>query len=84
LIIFTYSSFENNNNYDDDYNDNKNNDYGDGDISCVVLSMLVFSIYSSGHFLKTTACLFTGFNGLAYAPELALVLKYPTYENNCF
>lgn len=85
MIISIHSSFENNNNYgdvNDDYNDNNNND-DDSDISFVVLAMSVLSINYSGHFLTTTACLFTGFSGLAYAPELALVLKYPMYKNNC-
>jgi hypothetical protein len=85
LSIYIYSSLENNNNYgdvNDDYNDNNNNDDDDSHISFVVLAMSVLSINSSGHFL-TTACLFTGFKGLAYAPELALVLKYPMYKNNC-
>jgi len=85
LIIYIYSSFEKTNNYgeiNDDYNDNNNCD-DDSDISFVVLAMSVLSINSSGHFLTTTACLFTGFKGLAYVPELALVLKYPMYKNNC-
>lgn len=89
MIISIYSSFENNNNYgdvNDDYNDNNNNNDDDDDdshISFVVLAMSVLSINSRDHFLTTTACLFTGFKGLAYAPELALVLKYPMYKNNC-
>jgi len=85
LITSIYSSLENNSNYgdvNDDYNDNNNNDHDDSDISFVVNATSVLSINSGGHFLTTTTCLFTGFKGLAYAPELALVrvLKYPMYK----